>query len=109
MRKHSFECLLAGTSEEAWEILRYQHVDLVVAAIKLPQFGGIHLIHRIEQFMPTTPVLLITGYEEAAEKALAMKLEIVGCLLKPLDKREFMMCVRGGLARSNAAAVEAAP
>ena len=52
----------AGDGREALEILRDNHIDIVISDIKMPNMDGWQLLEEIKKEYPDVSVILITAY-----------------------------------------------
>ena len=66
---HDLRVTSAASGERMLEILRDQTIDLVALEITLRGEDGLHLARRLREIRPNLPVLLATGYSEAAADA----------------------------------------
>lgn len=95
---HSFEDAVRRVSTE--------RPDLVVTAVRLGQFNGMHLVVRWRADDPDLPIVVIG---EAADRALAAEAAKYGVhfLSKPTDPRQFLKLVATLLAESELKAANA--
>jgi two-component system, NtrC family, response regulator PilR len=64
--REGFEVLTAFNAEEGWELFQRQapQVRAVVTDWAMPgDWNGLELARRVREASPTTPVLLVTGFE----------------------------------------------
>ena len=64
--REGFEALTAFDAEEGWELFQRQapQVRAVVTDWAMPgDWNGLELARRVREASPTTPVLLVSGYE----------------------------------------------
>lgn len=89
---HGFEiCREASNGQEALEILRKEHIDVVITDIKMPVMDGIELIKRIsEEFENRPAVIIISGYNEFEFAKAAIRYGVNDYLLKPIDEVELI-------------------
>jgi two-component system response regulator HydG len=52
----------AGTTERALEILEQFPVEIVLTDLRVPEIGGLELLHRIRASYPQIPVVVLTQY-----------------------------------------------
>ncbi len=73
---------------------RMAEIDLVITDLTMPRLTGLELAKRLRQLRPDLPVLLYTGYSEAAVEEAAREIGIGRCLRKPLELCELALAVR---------------
>ena len=71
-------------AEDALEWTKNNRVDLALLDIDMPRMTGIELAIRIKDISPDTAVIFLTGYEQYAVDAFALRAS--GYLLKPITK-----------------------
>jgi len=86
---------MAGTTEQALEILEQCPVDLVVTDLKVPQLGGLELLKRIREGYPHIAVMVVTQYGTIETAVEAIRLGAVDYVTKPFHVDE----LRGKLER----------
>ncbi len=57
----TYECHTADRAEQALEYLEVQEYDAVITDISMPGISGVHILRRIRERHPTTPVIVISG------------------------------------------------
>lgn len=79
LRRCGFIVKLANRAQVALDLLgRGENVDLVLSDIKMPDgMSGIELAEEVQNRFPEIPVLLTTGYADAAGNATAKGLKII--------------------------------
>ncbi|WP_271629452.1 response regulator transcription factor [Caldicellulosiruptor sp. DIB 104C] len=81
----------ASNGQEALEILKKEHIDVVITDIKMPVMDGIELIRRIsEEFENRPAVVIISGYNEFEFAKAAIRYGVNDYLLKPIDEAELI-------------------
>ena len=78
----------AGNGRQALALLDELDVDVVVSDVIMPEMDGVELAAEVRRRQPTLPVILMTGYVEAARELPPG----VPVLLKPFKARE--LCLR---------------
>lgn len=80
----------AGNGLEAMEVLKKEHVDLLVTDINMPEMDGIELVRSVRQTrgLEGLPILIITAKGEEAAREQGMKLGASAYVLKPIAGRE---------------------
>jgi len=96
-----YEVLTAATAEEALELLRSHHPQLILADIQLPGMDGLEMTRRIKQDEKTRdiPVVALSALamKDAEAKALAAGCD--GYITKPIDTRTLGARIREYLNR----------
>src|SRR5205823_4027218 len=59
---HGYEAEVAGTGEQALDLLAALQPDVVFADVRLPGMSGLDLLKRIHAFDPVIPVVMLTAY-----------------------------------------------
>ena len=91
-----FQCLVAGTAEEALTLARQYKPNAVVLDVGLPDQSGLAVLDRLKRDVTTRhiPVHVVSGTDHAQT---ALSLGAIGYLVKPV-KREDLTDVLEGLA-----------
>jgi len=64
------ECHTADRAEQALEYLEFETYDVVLTDLSMPGLGGLEVLKRITERLPTTPVIVISGQLDADREAL---------------------------------------
>jgi CheY-like chemotaxis protein len=76
LEAEGYRALQAADGVEALETIESEeHIDLVVSDVVMPRMNGADLASALEQRKPKLPVLLMTGYADAAQ--LGRKREVI--------------------------------
>jgi two-component system response regulator YesN len=87
--KYGFE--IAGEAEngiDALEMAERVMADLVITDIKMPFMDGLTLSEKISQRLPTSRIIILTGFDEFEYAQRAVKLDVVEYVLKPISSDE---------------------
>ncbi len=82
--KRGFETVLAGSGEEAIEMLEAKP-DVVVLDIKMPGMDGHETLEEIKKQSPDIPVIMLTGHGAMPSAKKALKEGAFDYLSKPCD------------------------
>ena len=97
----------AQSAEEALDVLAQSpEIKLVIADLQMPGKGGAWLVDQMRQRFPTTAVVLATA-DDQVSGTLSLQPNVVGYLVKPLNRVEVIRLVTEGV-RKTAAEVERA-
>jgi two-component system response regulator YesN len=78
----------AFDGEEALEILKMENIDILFTDIKMPMMDGLTLITEGKKISPLLKCVIISGYDDFEYARQAIKLQIDGYILKPIDTSE---------------------
>lgn len=73
---------------EAIEFLAENQVDIVITDIKMPKVSGLELAKYIYENIPSTKVIIVSGYGEFEYARQAIAYNVSNYLLKAIDMRE---------------------
>lgn len=99
LQTQDFSTVETGTAEDAWAILRRQHVDLVVLDVMLPGESGVELCRRITTTR-SIPVILLTALGETAERIAGLEAGASDYVPKPFHPRELALRASGLVRRA---------
>jgi DNA-binding NarL/FixJ family response regulator len=85
---------VAGSAEEALEILAARPADVAIVDINLPGLSGLDLAREAAQRWPNVHVLILSAFDEHAYVTEALELGVSGYLLKTTSGRELIDAVR---------------
>ncbi|MGV8074192.1 MAG: sigma-54-dependent transcriptional regulator [Syntrophobacteraceae bacterium] len=91
------KALTATGAEEALQVIKSQHVDLMISDIRMPGMGGIELFHEVHTLKPELPVIFLTAYGTIPDAVQAVKSGAVDYLTKPFDGRDLLRKVQDTL------------
>ncbi|MER3422930.1 MAG: hypothetical protein C4293_06545 [Nitrospiraceae bacterium] len=75
----------ADTPESALAHLYSTEYDAVLSDISMPRMDGVTLLRKVTALQPSTPVILFTGYGDAALRREANLNGAYAFIIKPLD------------------------
>jgi diguanylate cyclase (GGDEF)-like protein len=84
------DCLTADDGEQAWELFRAEHPEVVVSDWLMPRMDGDELCRRIREDpdAPYTYFIMITALEDKAHVLRGMQAGADDFLTKPLDHQD---------------------
>jgi len=86
-----YEVAEASSGGEAIDKIRQAPFDLVVTDLKMPGASGLEILKTIQEDVPRTLGILITGHGSVQSAIQAMKLGAFDYLLKPIDLEELQI------------------
>lgn len=102
MLGNHFKLLFATTGDKALEIVRQEHVDLILLDYEMPKMNGLQVFQMLKLIDVTAkiPVLFLTGVSDREKIMEVLSQHPAGYILKPLNKNRILEAINGTL-RSN--------
>ena len=97
LRRGRYECVTAGSGEEALTLLRQRHPDLVLTDLRMPGMDGLALLRAVRQHAPPVPVVIFTAYTSEATAQEALAAGASAFLAKPFTAAQLLDAVRTAL------------
>ena len=80
---------------EAYDYLKEESVDLIIADIKMPTMTGLDLLKAIrEENISDAYFVLLTGYQEFTYAQIALRYDCMDYILKPVEKNQLLSVLR---------------
>jgi putative nucleotidyltransferase with HDIG domain len=92
-----YECLKAGSAEDALAHLRQGQFQLVISDITMPGMSGLEMIPHVKEIAPETVVVMISGMQTVESAIGALRLGAFDYLMKPFDLRQVEAVVKRAL------------
>ena len=92
-----YECLKAGSAEQALDCLRDHEFQLVISDITMPGMSGLEMIPHVKQLNTDTVVVMISGMQTVESAIGALRLGAFDYLMKPFDLRQVEAVVKRAL------------
>ncbi len=96
-----YRVLAATDGEEALDILRQEHINLVLTDLKMPKMDGVELLRVAKTLHPEIEVILITGFGTVDTAVTAMKDGAFDYIQKPFKPRDIIKLVRKALEKQS--------
>ena len=90
-----FDAQTFNSPELFLDYAREHAIKLVVLDISMPVKNGIEVQKQLREFSPKTQVVMITGREEPAIRALALQAGAFAFLVKPFEYHAFLAAIHG--------------
>ncbi len=108
LRSKGYEVEWASNADDAVELLRRHHYDLLLLDEQMPGKRGLEAYREIREISPTLPVVMVTKSEDDATLKEAIGAKIRDYLVKPVNPRQVLSVITqildGPLIRSQAIA-----
>ncbi|MGB9698247.1 MAG: sigma-54-dependent transcriptional regulator [Thermodesulfobacteriota bacterium] len=96
-----YKVFAATDGEEALDILRQEHINLVLTDLKMPKMDGVELLRVAKTLHPEVEVILITGFGTVDTAVTAMKDGAFDYIQKPFKPRDIIKLVRKALEKQS--------
>ncbi len=83
-------CIVANDGEEALEIIRDTHIDMVISDINMPKLNGIALIAEAKKLHPSLPFILMTGFTSDYHYVDMIDAGASDFMIKPFSMKEMV-------------------
>lgn len=96
LTRQGYQVLRARDGEEALEVVTREDPDLVLSDVRMPRCDGFDLCRAMKSVASTrlTPIVLMTGSAEAADRIRAIEAGANDFVTKPIDQPELKARVR---------------
>jgi len=101
-----FEVLTALGGEEAIEVLKKENISVLITDLIMPEVGGLELLAHMTRNYPTTPCIVLTGYDSPELREIVDRQDILHYITKPIDFNELAWAIIEGLDRLDKGAFE---
>jgi two-component system response regulator (stage 0 sporulation protein F) len=91
--KSDYEVVTARNGEEAWNIFKINHCDLLVTDMEMPGLTGIELLKMVKTIDAATRVIIVTGTTDKDSFRESMILGAFEYLTKPVGIKELRTVV----------------
>jgi two-component system NtrC family sensor kinase len=95
----TYDCVTAGSYDEALECLKVYDFDLVLADVIMPGLSGIELLRKILANYPDTAVVMVSSVDRPQRTLDALRLGAVDYLIKPCELPVLQLSVERSLER----------
>ena len=99
LEQDSMEVMTAHDGEEALELARNNHFDLIVLDVMLPKLDGLEVCQGIREFSDT-PIIMLTAKSEDMDKIMGLEHGADDYITKPFNILELKARIKAILRRS---------
>jgi YesN/AraC family two-component response regulator len=92
-----YAVLDAPHGRSALDIVRAEHVDLVLLDILMPEIDGLEILQELKTIDPDLPVIMMTAVKTVRTTVAAMKLGACDYVTKPFQEDELIAAMRQAL------------
>jgi YesN/AraC family two-component response regulator len=80
-------------------VLKNENISVLVTDLIMPEVGGLELLAHMTRNYPTTPCIVITGYDSPELREIVSRKDILHYITKPIDFNELARAIIEGLDR----------
>lgn len=84
----------AKNGEEALDICKKEHPELILTDIRMPKMDGVELMKNLSSFSDSPAIIVLSGFDDFAYAKAAIQSGAASYLLKPVDKKELLNSVK---------------
>ncbi len=108
LTKAGHQPLVARNGEQALELARAEHPDLVILDLMLPGIDGLEVCRTLRK-EGDLPIIMLTAKDEEIDRVVGLELGADDYVVKPFSVRELMARVKSVLRRAQPKPADAAP
>jgi DNA-binding response OmpR family regulator len=105
LERAGFRVLSAGDGEQALQVARSGHPDLVILDLTLPRLDGLDVARALRRD-GDVPIIMLTARTEESDRVAGLELGADDYVTKPFSAREMVARVRAVLRRTSGARAE---
>ncbi|MGP8160530.1 MAG: response regulator transcription factor [Candidatus Dormibacteria bacterium] len=102
LERAGFQVLSAGDGEQALQLARREHPDLVILDLGLPGLDGLDVARALRRD-GNVPIIMLTARTEESDRVAGLELGADDYVTKPFSAREMVARVRAVLRRTSGA------
>ena len=102
LERAGFRVLTASDGEQALQVARSSHPDLVILDLTLPQLDGLDVARALRRD-GDVPIIMLTARTEESDRVAGLELGADDYVTKPFSAREMVARVRAVLRRTSGA------
>ncbi len=101
LTSNKFDVISASNGLEALEILKNNHVDLLISDIMMPNLNGYELIKKIRETNLYLPIIILSAKTMDIDKVLGFDIGADAYITKPFNPLEVIANINAILRRTN--------
>lgn len=101
LQKAGYGIIQALNGEKALELYEKDTPDLVLLDYRLPGQNGLQIAKEMKRRLPTTPIVIITGFADIKIAVKTMKMGVYDYVTKPLNLDSFLFTIQRALEKQD--------
>ncbi len=97
LEQKGYDVIAINNGDEALDIVRTEHLDIVFLDENMPGLSGIETLEKIKAEYPNLPVVMITKSEEESIMEDAIGSNIADYLIKPVKPNQILLSLKRNL------------
>ncbi|HLP07026.1 MAG TPA: response regulator [Opitutaceae bacterium] len=85
LQSFGYACTCVASGQETLDQLRQNEFDALISDLRMPGNDGVSMLERVSQLADGLPIVVLTGQPTVETAARALRLPVVGYLMKPPD------------------------
>ena len=94
LRREGYAVCAYPDGAAAWEEIRRELPDLVIADILMPRMDGLELVRRVRGLSEEVPIIFLTSRDDEFDRVLGLEIGADDYLCKPFSVRELLARVK---------------
>jgi two-component system, OmpR family, response regulator len=100
LQKAGYECRLAADGQEAIELFRKEHFDLVILDVRMPRLDGLETCKELRKGSGV-PIIFLSSLDDEIDRVVGLEIGADDYMSKPFSPRELIARIRARLRRSD--------
>lgn len=96
---HKYQVFTACNGQEALDVLDFQHIDLVIVDIMMPEMDGYEFTKTIRTTNENLPILMMSAKQLSVDRKKGFLAGIDDYMTKPIDLEELLLHIKALLKR----------
>lgn len=103
LKQESFKAFPAFDGVEALQVMDYEHIDLIICDIMMPNMNGYELTRELRSAAYTLPILMVTAKSQMEDLEKGFQAGTDDYMIKPINLKEMILRVNALLRRAQIA------
>lgn len=92
--KEGYKVFTGADGEEGIRLFSENKIDILLVDIKMPQKGGLEVLHEVKKISKDCELIMITGYGDEDTAIQAMRDGAINYIRKPIDLEQLLLAVQ---------------